>query len=224
MGIDHIHKYLTGEQPFDFHGSNRHSSLIAGLRDCRNSTKRDLKTGKLDLQISHGDIGNWLGSIGYFILLDQIGSCFKKSGSLQRQPTYNTIKLAIEDFGFDLIDNSNDQLEALVALRNAFTHDYNLLDIPKNSKNNGKTNRKFTVTVDFQKWVVKLPKIEWDGKIESKDFSKTDDVTKVNLFGLGEMVEAIYSRLCDYYLNNQIELRMSKRELINKYTFVIFES
>lgn len=46
----------------------------------------------------------------------------------------NSIKLAIENFGYDLIDNDSKKLNALIALRNSFTHDFNLLNVPDDKK------------------------------------------------------------------------------------------
>ena len=221
MTEDYIKDYLMGNQPFNFNGSSRYSTLVAGLRDCRKNTKRDPETGNINHAAKHGDIGNWLGTIGYFIVLDQIGSCFKKAVSVPKEPTYNKIKLAIEEFGFDLINNDINQLEALLALRNAFTHDFNLLNIPSNPTHKDKSQHKFTVTAELGNWIVRLPIERWNGIIESQDFNKITDITLVNLYGFGQLVETIYKRLCELYISGKIEIRLSEQMLLNKYTFVV---
>ncbi len=218
-----IQNYLNKRQPFEFLGTKRYSTLVAGLRDCRVYTQRNDSDGVFNPEIKHGDAGNWLGCIGYFTVLDQIGSCFKPSGEADPEQTYNTIKFAIEKFGFDLIENNDHQLNALIALRNAFTHDFNLLNKPLNPNHIALQQHKFTVMVDFKDWVVKLPKEPWDGDIENKNFLKTTDTTFVNLFGFGQLVETIYSKICELHSKDLLEIRMPTNTLINKFTFVTSE-
>jgi hypothetical protein len=215
-----IQQYLSGQQPFEYLDTNRYSTLVAGLRDCRINSKRKVEDGKYDPEIKHGDEGNWLACIGYFTVLDQIGSCFKPLGELEPAINYKSIKFAIEKFGFDLIDNNEKQLHALIALRNAFTHDFNLLNIPENSRLYDLQRHKFTVKARIESWIVKLPKEPWDGNIDEKDFFKTSDTTFVNLFAFGQLVESIYKRICDLHSENKLELRLPTKTLINKYTFI----
>jgi hypothetical protein len=80
---------------------------------------------------------------------------------------------------------------------------------------------KFTVIADTQNnWIVKLPSRLWDGNIDEKDFYDTSDSTFINLFGLGNLTEVIYSRICNLLNADNIELRLPTIRLINKYTFV----
>lgn len=214
-------QYFDQNQPFDFMGSSRYSTLVAGLRDCRVYTKRDVTTGKHNSEIKFGDEGNWLGAIGYFTVLDQIGSCYKPLGVAEPQANANTIKFAIEHFAFDLIGNDAGQLNALIALRNAFTHDFNLLNIPRDANMIALQQHKFTVTADTKNnWVVKLRANQWDGNIDGKNFYDISDTTFINLFGFGNLVETVYSKIYDLLTKDQIELRLPTLRLINKYTFV----
>lgn len=213
--------FLNASQPFEFMGSVRYSTLVAGLRDCRVNTKRDVTTGVYNPDIEHGDEGNWLGAIGYFTILDQMGSCYKPLGEPEPKANANTIKYVIEKFAFDLINNDDRELNALIALRNAFTHDFNLLNIPLNPNMVNLQQHKFTVTAEPQNnWIVKLPFRLWDGNIDGKDFYDTSDSTFINLFGLGNLAEAIFSRICNLLNADNIDLRLSTIRLINKYTFV----
>lgn len=221
-------EYLRNEQPFEFQGTQRYSTLVAGLKDCRSNTKRNTETGAYNPDPSvRGHIGNWLATIGYFTILDQIGSCFKKTTTTNNQ-NKNNVKFAIKEFGYDLIDNDEKKLDALIALRNSFTHDFNLLNIPEIRNNNSINENqihKFTVTAEIsnepsEKWIVKLPQRIWDMNIEGKNFNNTDDITYINLFEFGELVEKIYSRICEFTLLNQIDTKISVTKLINKYTFV----
>jgi len=212
-------QYFDPRQPFDFMGSSRYSTLVAGLRDCRVYTKRDVSTGKHNSEIKFGNEGNWLGAIGYFTVLDQIGSCYRPLGVAE--PQANAIKFAIEQFAYDLIGNDARQLNALIALRNAFTHDFNLLNVPRDANLVALQQHKFTVTADAKNsWTVKLPAKQWDGNIDGKDFYDTSDTTFVNLFAFGNLVESVYSKIYDLINKDQIDLRLPTLRLINRYTFV----
>lgn len=218
--VHYIFQYLTCET-FDYQGSQRYSTINAGLRESRLFTKRDKLTGKYNDSAEFGFAGHWLGAIGYFTVLDQIGSCFKNSG--QETPSkYNKIKFAIETFGFDLIGNDVRKLNALIALRNAFTHDFNLLNIPENERLNDLQRCKFTVypDTDDKSEIVKLPTTLWNGDIVRKNFHRTDDTTFVNIFGFGTLVEKIHARVIEKVKANEVETTIEVPELINKYTFI----
>lgn len=213
--------FFNADQPFEFMGSLRYSTLVAALRDCRVYTKREVNTGNFNPAIEHGDAGNWLGAIGYFTILDQLGSCYKPIGEPEPSGNINSIRFIIEKIAYDIIENDERQLNALIALRNAFTHDFNLLNIPRDNRLIPLQQHKFTVTADVvSKWIVKLASRLWDGNIDGKDFFDNSDSTFVNLFGLGNLTETIYSRITSLIQNDQIELRIPLLRLINKYTFV----
>lgn len=210
--------YLKGEQPFEFQRTQRNSTLIAGLRACRICTNRNGETG-IYIPAPDRSPGNWLGAIGYFSILDQIGSCFRLASS-QNPSTNNNIKNAIKEFGYDLIDNDGSKLDALIALRNSFTHDFNLLNIPSNINKTSEIH-KFTVIAEpDENWIVKLPQRQWNMDIRGKNFNDTSDTTYVNLFMFGELVEKVYKKIYQLAESGRIEPKMEITELINKYTFV----
>lgn len=216
-----ILNFLGTEQPFLFRDTKRFSTLVAGLKDCRTYTKRAINTGVYDPKIDYGHEGNWLAAIGYFTILDQIGSCYKPINEPNPPENTNSIKFAIEKFGFDLLDNDNWKLNSLIALRNAFTHDFNLLNIPRDANKKILQQHKFTVTADTENnWIVTLPQEIWDGDIEGKNFYKISDSTFVNLFGIGSLVETIYQRINNLIENDTVDLQIPSLRLINKYTFV----
>lgn len=216
-----ILNFLGTEQPFLFRGSKRFSTLVAGLKDCRTFTKRAINTGAYDPKIEYGHEGNWVAAIGYFTILDQIGSCYKPKYEPNPPGNTNSIKFAIEKFGFDLLDNNDRKLNSLIALRNAFTHDFNLLNIPRDPSKKNLQQHKFSVTADTENiWIVKLPQQLWDGDIEGKNFNKISDSTFVNLFGIGNLVESIYQRINNLIKNDAVDLQIPSLRLINKYTFV----
>src|SRR4030042_2665488 len=55
------------------------SGFMHALQEARRATERDTSTGQ-KLPNSVGKHGSWLGAVGYFALLDQIGKCFKPRG------------------------------------------------------------------------------------------------------------------------------------------------
>ena len=155
--------FFDSKEPFQYNNSWRTSTLMAGLAECRSHTQRDAKTGEYDPGLPHGFPGHWLGAIGYFTILDQFGSCYKKKDFREPSKKENCIRYSIENFGFDLIGKDENKLFALVALRNAFTHDFNLLNIPQ--------HHKFIVNCNVEdNFIVKTPARIWDGDVGRKIF------------------------------------------------------
>lgn len=212
-------QYLT-QETFSFNGIERYSTLNAGLRECRLMTKRN-GSGQYDKEKPCGYPGHWLGAIGYFTILDQVGTFFRQKGEVNQGAT-NKIEMAIRRFGFDLIDKDELKLDALLALRNCFTHDFNLLNIPTNPKKIPQQQHKFEVyySLDQNENIVSLPTTNWDGNIPDKDFYRQDDTTRVNLFGLGSFVETVVQRVIEQIETDSVELDNDLQFLINKYTFV----
>src|SRR5688572_9476979 len=98
------------------------SGYVAGLRDARTITRRNAQTGE-KLSAEHfGNPGSWLGAIGYMTILDQIGDCFKPSDKATIDER-NTIKKALMYF----TELNSLEIDAIYALRNAFSHDYSLI-------------------------------------------------------------------------------------------------
>lgn len=66
---------------------------------------------------------SWLGAVGYLILLDQIGKCFKPvaNPATDAEPIIRALR------NFSPIQDSP-TLHALYALRNALAHDYALFN------------------------------------------------------------------------------------------------
>ena len=155
-------------------------------------------------------------------ILEQIGSSFKTTSVSPPAGNYNTIQFAITTFGYDLIDSDAKKLYALIALRNAFTHDFNLVNKPQNPQHVALQQHKFTVDSDpfKENEIVKLPSVQWDGDIIGKKFNNTSDATFINLFAFGTLVEKMVNRIIEMVKKNQIDTIIPVYELINKYTFV----
>lgn len=106
------------------------SGFIAALRDTRYMSGRDLDTGKIISERKTGSPGSWLGAIGYMILLDQIGSCFKPktSNEIKGNSIYKTLKY--------FTNLKDEEINALYAMRCALTHDYCLYNKSSNPQLN----------------------------------------------------------------------------------------
>ena len=213
-----IKAFLNFNQPFLKNGKQRHSSLIAALRECRLFTSRNIENGTLNLSLPCGYHGHWLGAIGYLTILDQIGSCFKTTGSPNKKKSDNSIKYAIKEFGFDKLEKDIKKLNALIALRHAFTHDFNLINVNQGNKSQ---QHRFSVYAEDNDVIITLPETPWNGNIAQKDFNRIDDITLVNLCGLGNLVELIYARIKLGIENESITIQIDSTTIINKYTFIV---
>lgn len=182
------------------------SGLRAGLEDARSSTGRFPATGAKIIGASHG---SWLGAVGYMIVLDQIGSCFKPESI--PPVSGNTIEKALSYFS-----NLNQaERNALYALRCAFAHDYSLYNV--NSKKPEYTHQ-FGVGVGTNAPVVTLPQQAWDG-----DYNRKPDISKtiINLEAFGDLVEDVFRQLWQLAESQQLEvvLEGGSDALLQRYAF-----
>jgi hypothetical protein len=180
------------------------SGFTAALRDARKATGRNLITGEIE---SDDLTCSWLGAVGYLILLDQIGTCFKPDGKSDVEG--NTINRALSYFTELQIDDRN----ALYALRCAFAHDYSLVN--ENPRTKVRTHH-FMVLSDPHFPVVKHPAQAWNGDYSIRTKS---NATIVNVRELGEIVERIYRKLIDLAKSGslQVVLPGGLTELISRY-------
>lgn len=222
MNNETILRYLDINQPFEYLGQYRHSSLIAALRECRLHTGRYLRTGKLIKNFKRGYPGHWLGAIGYLTVLDQIGGCFKNSNSANKPDHQNSIEYALNSFALDLLDNEQRNIDAIVSLRNAFSHDFNLLNVQDNPNRKLRFQHRFSVYWAEDNCVVNLRTEQWDGDIGTKEFKKPETATRINLYELGNLVERIYIRITQGVGNKSIEPQLDSHTFLNKYTFVVY--
>ncbi len=136
------------------------SSLTAALRDARQNTGRNLETGE-DLDSNKNEkSGNWLGAIGYLIILDQIGKCYKPKKSIQYKDL-SPIQRSLKYF----THHSDLEINAIYALRNGFAHDYST------SNSNAKYvsyQHQFTLLGFRSRKIVRLPQKQWNGFSDNK--------------------------------------------------------
>ncbi|MBL7761552.1 MAG: hypothetical protein JNK08_12715 [Sediminibacterium sp.] len=208
------HLCLNSER--DENGRIYESSLVHALRNIRLITGRNEETGVAE---PNGYLGNWIGAIGYLTLLDQIGKCFRPKSELHQEYQNNTPPIKKALMNFNLNNLTNDEINAIYALRNGFHHDFSLLNIElKKNTTQIKNAHHFAVEVGSTNPVVKLPKIPWDGEIANRT---KENVTYVNLQALGDMVENIYKLLLELESKNELllELLGGESELRARYIF-----
>jgi hypothetical protein len=203
-----IMTHLSYKPPAD--GVHLLSSFAAALRDARMVTGRDVSTGEV------GDpnrCGSWLGALGYMVLLDQIGKSFKPVGvpvSKERQAFIRALHY------FSRIEDAL-EVDALYALRCAFAHDFSLSNAAK-----PRFTHHFLVGANHYDPLVVLPKQRWDGNRTTK---RADTRTYVNLWALGNEVEASCKRLFDLANTDQLEIMLpgGATELVERYGLMIQE-
>lgn len=189
------------------------SGFTSAFRDARKFTGRDQDNGqKLNVQ-NFGNLGSWLGAVGYMILLDQIGSCFKpKSSPIE---IGNSIWKALRYF----TTLSEPEIEAVYALRCAFAHDYSLYNI--SSPRRPSLTHYFKVCQSPSIPLVTLPKVQWDGNYENKN---SENETLINLEALGDQVEQICAQLFELASKNELDVTLNggSDELILRYSFFAY--
>jgi hypothetical protein len=186
-------------------GVTRFSGFVAARNDARVATGRDGNGNK----IPGGYQGSWLGAVGYMSLLDQIGSCFKPKA--RSSVSGNTIFKALSYFS----QLTSDQINAIYALRCAFSHDFSLYNI--NVRDPYLTHR-FQVRQGSTGDFIVLPKTRWDGNYENMT---PDNGTIINLELLGDLVEDICRNLESMARNGELEIVLpgGSDELLRRYSF-----
>jgi len=210
--------YLHTSQPFEFEDGSRHSTLICALRDARALTQRDTETGKFSSNLI-GQIGSWPGAMMYMTILDQIGTAFYRSEMNKLGRRRSPILKAITYFD-ECNSLSEEQIHAIIGLRNAFFHNFNLIHVPDgNSKENKLQRHRFVVMASLENWTVKLPATPWLGDYEDKPWSNST-ATFINLYQIGQLVE--FMIICLIKLNENGILRTLEKNpkaFVNRYTF-----
>jgi len=211
---------MTDNEAIKFHLTNFYnkssgltffSGFCGALKDARKMTGRNIKTGAKDNTNKYGHLGSWLGTIGYLSLLDQIGGCFRKVNGPTIEANKSGIIKALKNFT-DLTDN---QIDAIYALRNSFAHDYSLQNV---GKRQGLIHHSSVDNSDTKPAII-LPQQNWDGLMNTKT---PQNATYINLQALGDIVERLILNLIDLNDNNGLEIILpgGKEELIARFSFV----
>ncbi len=187
------------------------SSLWAALLDIRAVTKRSAATGVVeDPEGSRA----WIGALGYLSLLDQLGTAVARP-SRPNSIHSNGILRALLAFA----DLDGDQLDAVVALRNAFAHDYSLVSIDSRPGKSGRTHR-FSLNIE-PGMLVSVPQDRWSGSFDPIDGSDT----VMSLRGVGDLAESVVAEAqrCNAVGDLQIGLPGGAREMQTRYFLMYVE-
>ena len=173
------------------------SALRKGLEDCRGATNRDIKTGR---RLGSGEHDSWVGALGYFALLDQIGNCFSLVAHRAGRPNgENAIVSALCTFS----SLGDKEISALYALRCAFAHDFSLFN--KHPANPDLTHC-FHLFPEPEGALVTLPKIPWNGEFANRP---QECWTAVGLTLLGDLVEDICVRLWQLHKEHKLKIKLA---------------
>lgn len=205
-----IENHLFYQEPDPRRNVYYFSSLIGAIRDAREATGRNLKTGEKIIGKPHG---SWLGALGYFTVLDQVGTCFKE----KKAPVDKLRGVTAALTRFSNLEET--VVDALYALRCSFAHDFSLFNF---NKKKASLCHRFTLVADPAYPLIVLPETCWDG--DSYD-DRPAVFTLVNLLAFGDVVEAIYARLLELAEMNDLDiiLKDGARELLAKYSHALVQ-
>lgn len=203
--LKHLHSKI-----YHINGVSEFSSLAAALRDARDVTGRNIETG--DIETISKKLESWLGVAAYFIVLDQIGECYKNN--LKQEEKRNSVWKALKYF-----TNLKDiDINAFYGLRCCILHDYSIIHVAKDGGNK-KSSYKPHYTFRLQNFgpLIEHASIKWEG-----DFTQTrttENETKVNVIEFGNLVENIYYTVCKLFVEGNLELVLSggENELEKRY-------
>ena len=192
------------------------SSLIAILRDAREITGRNLENGQRLISPQHGRLDSWLGALGYLTLLDQIGKCYRPI-SKSKIINSNSISKALKYFTH--LDEK--AINSIYAMRCALSHDYSLFNIGPKGANDPLTQHFSTAGTGFDS-LMHLPIKQWSGKHNEKTF---ENRTIISLPMLGDLVEAIYACIVEYFDADELEINLDggHQELKDRYLVYAYE-
>lgn len=181
------------------------SGFVACLEGTRAATGRDITTGALVRPV---ESGSWHGNIGYFVLLDQIGSCFSLKSGAPISGNTNAITRALKTF----TSLSEIEIKALYALRCSIAHDFSLCNVNAPDK-----THQFGLTKNSGVLII-LPKTQWDGDYLNR---VPDNATIIDLTEFGNLVEGIVSRILTAYKANDLKIILpgGPDELFARYIF-----
>lgn len=199
---------------------NRFSCLLIALTDARKLTGRNLETGHDEFNIlqnrqSFLNPYSFIGIINYLLFLEMIGEIFKLK-SFQTKKTNNIYK-SLKQFDNSITERD---IYTIIALRNSIAHNYALVNIPRNQKENSLKRHKFTIdNSDSCTSIIQYPKSNWNGDFCDKSVDSSTIVSSIQLIN---HIELVYQNLVRGINDDSIELSLSKgvEELKARFTII----
>lgn len=177
------------------------SCLIAALRDARRTSGRFEDSGKLDPSRA-SQMDCWLGALGYLVMLEQIGKCYRRSGGALNGNHPAFVK-ALMSFAPEL---SGDESYALWALRSSFAHNYGLINNKRKDDPRLIHHFMLDATLDSNTPVVRIPATRWDGQLTHL---RKANATWVDLRALGDLAENVYQQLVHAHEEGSLEIALT---------------
>jgi len=198
---------------------NRFSSLKIAINDARKLTGRNIVSGDSELNIlaNTNDFlspDSFICIINYLLILDLIGEVFNVKGFTTKKN--NNIYKALKQFSSL---TSEKDIDTIIALRNSLAHNYGLINIPRDEKENSTKRHKFILLHYENSFLIKYPTTIWNGDFKDKSEDTSTQISKINLINL---IEQTYKNLVKESENNRIELNLSGgvEELKSRFTLI----
>ena len=150
--------------------------------------------------------GVGLGTIGYLVLIDHIGKCFKLKGAPRTEK--HAFRAALRIFG-SLWDHQLNEakISALYALRCALAHDYTLYNIPDKPAKHPDLIHHFGVCGAGSPFVT-FSNTTWDMNL--KNNISHDQETWINLERVQDLAEGMYRKLRTLAKTNDLEVNLNE--------------
>lgn len=234
MNSDFIKKMVNDRQI----ELNRYSIFVTALEHARQLSGFDKETrmeNRLLLDINNNSIlelgQSQIGLINYLLILDMLGSVFKKVASEAKEKKRNSITYVLEQFS--ILNDKRDR-DAIKALRNCLAHNYSLLNIPewkdesdiKYGKENIKTNAKleanelhaFSICWKKQPSLIKYPD-NANRLTKSNPLRENKHYTEICAERLRDLVEGIFQQIKEGVNNGSVGSDMSDEEIKSRFTY-----
>jgi hypothetical protein len=154
--------------------------LTTVLREARRATGRNRETGRIEPGRAALS-GNWLGAVGYLLLIDRVGSACRPPGP----PVVRALRSCAPRMG-------ESEREALYALRCSLVHDFGLVNVGGPGRTHHFMLDDFRDGAERPGPVVRLPPEPWDGRVEH---CRRFNATWVDLRALGDLAEEVFAGL-----------------------------
>jgi hypothetical protein len=210
-----IDAYLA---PFDSE-TDEHSAFELALRDARAATLRSQDDGR-PLRPDHST--SWLGTVGYLVLLDQLGETLRPAGEAPGiwPPKTPTVRRCLGRFAPDL---SDDDTAAIYGLRCALAHDFGLWNPPPAEGPAEPWHRIFTLVADDTTALIDQPARQWDGSLPVGN-APFDMATTVNLRRLVGRIEKLVTEVRERSRHRGLEIALENPiDLVFRFRVRVFD-
>ena len=202
----------------------RESNFQMALKSARLHTGRNVDTGvassmaemecylRMKNEVQENQLCNselFTGLTMYLILLEQIGSIFKRTDILKEENN-NGIINALNMFS----SLSKKEKEAINGLRNNLAHNFGLASDSRFSK----SGRKFILYFSNDAPIVKLPIRKWNCQYDDKE---DDSSTVIGVYALCNEIENIIKELMNTYKSGNLKFKLSDEEIKSRFTIIV---